>query len=140
MANRPEIVAVGAPSSFWKSVNLPIPTNAATRTAKPQRSPMTVIVCGNSTPARRSADRRRVVADGTERSQPPLGPHCTASSFSETTGVSHDRQVNLGAKSPPQELWRIAGSGRRCSGTQLRSHSQIDVSIGHSERLFEVAV
>ena len=45
------------------------------------------------------------------------------------------RQMSTGAKSAPQAAWRIPGSRSAWSGTQRRSHSQIDTSTGHSDRL-----
>ncbi len=47
-------------------------------------------------------------------------------------------QVTCGAKSAPHTWWRMPGNSWEWSGTQRRSHSQIDVSIGHSERLLAV--
>ena len=51
------------------------------------------------------------------------------------TVSEHERQVSSGAKSPPQAVWRIPGSRSAWLVTQWRSHSQIDTSTGHNDRL-----
>ncbi|MET0993252.1 MAG: hypothetical protein ABWY20_03860 [Mycobacterium sp.] len=118
-------------------MNRVVPTKAATSSAHAQRLPRTLIVWGNRPAAAwrwSTSDRRRVAAAGIDRGQEPLGPHCATTSFSLTVSP-HDRQVSNGAKSPPQAVWRIPGSRSAWSGTQWRSHSQIDTSTGHNDRL-----
>ena len=93
------------------------------------------MVCGNS-PARPGAepvaDRRRVDSTGIDRGQEPLGPHAATTSFSVTTSP-HAPQVSSGAKEASHVAWCIAGRSSAWTGTHRRSHSQIEVSTGHSE-------
>ena len=69
-----------------------------------------------------------------DRGHDPLGPHCATTSLS-SAGSPHERQVSNGAKSAPQATCRMPGNRSAWSGTQCRSHSQIDSSTGHSDRL-----
>ena len=114
--SRSAIVAGGAPSWDWKSVNRLIPTNAATRSR--ERPPVTDDAHRlREQPGLRSARIGGEWWHGTDRRQDPLGPHCATRSFS-LDGPPHELQVTCGAKSLATPLWRMPGSCSVWSGTQ----------------------
>ncbi len=78
-------------------------------------------------------DRRRVVACGTDRAKPPLGPNVPRTSR-RPAGCPQDRQCMTGENSSPHSVWYIGGSGSMCSLTQTASHDQMVSRTFHSSR------
>jgi len=74
-----------------------------------------------------------VVACGTDRAKPPLGPNVPRTSRMPA-GWPQARQCMTGENSSPQALWYMAGSGSMCSVTQMASHDQMVSSTCHRSR------
>ena len=79
-----------------------------------------------------------MVACGTDRAKPPLGPNVPRTSWM-SAGCPQARQCMTGENSSPQAVWYIGGSGSMCSVTQLASHDQMVSSTGHRSRPHSVS-
>ena len=132
--SRSETMVGGAPVITSMSVNRRAPRNAAARADADQRLPISSMVCGTRPgPGEPPADRRRVVARGTDRSKPPLGPNVPRTSLIPA-GWPQARQPMTGVNSSPHSRWYIGGSGSVCSVTQTASQDQIVSSTFHRSR------
>src|SRR5205814_8581174 len=86
-----------------------------------QRLPISSMVCGTRPgPGEPPVDRRLVVARGTDRAKPPLGPNVPFTSLTPA-GWPQARQCMTGANSAPHSRWYIGGNGSACSVTQTAS-------------------
>ena len=137
--SRSETMVGGAPVITSMSVNRRAPRNAAARAEADQRLPISSMVCGTRpgplarTAAVPPAERRRVVARGTDRSKPPLGPNVPRTS-QIPAGWPQARQYMTGLNSSPHSVWYIAGSGSACWVTQTASQDQMVSSTFHRSR------
>src|SRR5580704_9520142 len=129
--SRSDTMAGGAPIMVSMSVNRRAPRNAAARAEADQRLPISSMVCDTSPgPGEPPVERRRVVACGTDRAKPPLGPKLPRTSW-RPASCPQSRQCMTGENSSPQALWYMAGSGSMCSVTQMASHDQMVSSTCH---------
>ena len=136
--SRSDTMDGGAPIMVSMSVNRRAPRNAAAMAEADQRLPISSIVSTtNPGPGEPPADRRRVVACGTDRAKPPLGPSVPRTSW--MPGRPQARQCMTGENSSPQAVWYIGGSGSMCSVTQLVSHDQMVSSTCHRSRPHSVS-
>jgi hypothetical protein len=132
--SRSETMAGGAPIMVSMSVNRWAPRNAAAMAEADQRLPISSMVCSTSPgPGEPPVERRRVVACGTDRAKPPLGPNVPRTSRIPA-GWPQARQCMTGENSSPQAVWYMAGSGSMCSVTQVASHDQMVSSTCHRSR------
>ena len=76
----------GAPIITSMSVNRRAPRNAAASAEADQRLPISSIVCTRRGPGEPPVDRRLVVARGTDRAKPPLGPNVPRTSRIQPVG------------------------------------------------------
>src|ERR1700761_4292746 len=135
--SRSETMVGGAPIMVSMSVNRRAPRNAAARADADHRLPISSMVWGPGpgplVPGSAPEDRRRVVACGTDRAKPPLGPNSPVTSWIPA-GSPQPRQCIAGENSAPQSRWYIPGSGSMCSVTQTASHDQMVSSTLHRSR------
>ena len=132
--SRSETMVGGAPIITSMSVNRRAPRNAAARAEADQRLPISSIVWGTRPgPGEPPADRRLVVARGTDLAKPPPGPNVPRTSRIPA-GWPQARQCMTGENSSPHSVWYIGGSGSMCSVTQTASHDQMVSSTFHRSR------
>jgi hypothetical protein len=137
--SRSETMVGGAPIIVSMSVNRRAPRNAAAIAEADQRLPISSMVSTTRPgPGEPPADRRLVVARGTDRSNPPLGPNSPRTSRMPA-GRPQARQYMTGENSSPHAVWYIGGNGSMCSVTQTDSHDQMVSRTFHRSRPHSVS-